>query len=82
VKASNLTVIGRSTPTTGSRSPKITHGEVVEVIMKKNKRGAFHPYCKVKWDGQTRIDTAAANRLWKEEEKDEMINNQIQAIGA
>jgi len=82
VKASNFTVIGRSIPKTGSRPPKFTHGEVVEVIMKKNKRGALQPHCKVIWDGQTRIDTTAANRLWKEEEKDKMINNQMQAIGA
>jgi len=48
----------------------------------KNKRGAFHPYCKVKWDGQSRIDTAAANRLWFEEDKDKMIANQVESIGA
>jgi hypothetical protein len=36
----------------------------------------------VKWDGLSGIDTAAANRLWPEEEKDKMIADQIQSIGA
>ena len=48
----------------------------------KNKRGAFHPYCKVKWDGQSGIDTAAANRLWFEDDKDKMIADQVESIGA
>jgi hypothetical protein len=82
VKKSNMTVIGRSISTMERRLPKIVHGEVIEIFLMKNKRGAFHPYCKVKWDGQTRIDTAAANRLWFEEDKDKMIANQVESIGA
>jgi hypothetical protein len=82
VKKSNMTVIGSSISALERRLPKIVHGEVVEIILLKNKRGAYHPYCKVKWDGLSGIDTAAANRLWPEEEKDKMIADQIQSIGA
>ena len=82
VKKSNMTVIGRPINTIERRLPKIVHGEVLEIFLMKNKRGAFHPYCKVKWDGQSGIDTAAANRLCPEDEKDKMIASQVESIGA
>ena len=60
--------------------PATKHGTVTEVVYKKNSRGAQHPYAEVQWDNSTRSELHAANRLFFEEKKDEMLANEREKI--
>ena len=82
VKKSNMTLIGNQISMQKRNLPKILHGEILEIITIKNKRGSYHPYCKVKWDERGSVDLVLASRLHLEKDKDLMIASQVESIGA
>jgi hypothetical protein len=82
VKKSNMTLIGNQISMQQRKLPNILHGEIIEIITIKNKRGSYHPYCKVRWDENGRVDLVLASRLHLEKDKDLMIASQVESIGA
>ena len=77
-----MTLIGNQISMQQRKLPKILHGEIIEIITIKNKRGSYHPYCKVRWDENGRVDLVLASRLHLEKDKDLMIASQVESIGA
>jgi len=78
VKKPNMTIIGNNYK---NRSvPPIQHGIVKAIVYKTNARGASHPYCEVLWDGASKTDTFAANRLHPEEDKAQMLADSVEGL--
>ena len=78
VKKPNMTIIGNNYK--NRLIPGIMHGVVKSIVYKTNARGASHPYCEVLWDGASKTDTFAANRLHPEEDKVKMLADSVEGI--
>ena len=78
VNKPGMTITGKFTQPT--KQPATKHGTVTGVVYKTNSRGAKHPYAEVQWDNSSRSELHAANRLFFEEKKDEMIANEREKI--
>lgn len=65
----------------GRPLPKVKHGVVKCIIYKTNKRGAKQPYVQVLWDHSCCVEISAQSRLVHENEKDQMLSDQVESIG-
>lgn len=58
-------VIHKSNPFSGLRRER--HGSVVNVVYKKNAKGARFPWFEIKFDGSDRVEAFMASRISPEE---------------